>query len=164
MPPCGFTPSVPVGRSWLLVRHSSASVVASFVCAFFFLMIRLPPRSTRTDTLFPYTTLFRYLPRLVFASSIAVFGGAAMAPVVGDHVKQTPQTTYGVTKAICELLVNDYTRKGFFDGRSARLPTVIVRPGKPNAAAYSFVSGLFREPLNGETFRIPVPDEIGRAN
>lgn len=96
------------------------------------------------------------LPRVVFASSIAVFGGAAMAPVVGDHVKQTPQTTYGVTKAICELLVNDYTRKGFFDGRSARLPTVIVRPGKPNAAASSFVSGLFREPLNGETCRIPV--------
>ncbi|HEY9547925.1 MAG TPA: NAD-dependent epimerase/dehydratase family protein [Kiloniellaceae bacterium] len=99
------------------------------------------------------------LPRLVFASSIAVFGGAAMAPVVGDHVKQTPQTTYGVTKAICELLVNDYTRKGFFDGRSARLPTVIVRPGKPNAAASSFVSGLFREPLNGETCRIPVSDD-----
>lgn len=99
------------------------------------------------------------LPRVVFASSIAVFGGAAMAPVVGDHAKQTPQTTYGVTKSICELLVNDYTRKGFFDGRSARLPTVIVRPGKPNAAASSFVSGLFREPLNGETCRIPVSED-----
>ena len=99
------------------------------------------------------------LPRLVFASSIAVFGGAAMAPVVGDHAKQTPQTTYGATKAICELLVNDYTRKGFFDGRSARLPTVIVRPGKPNAAASSFVSGLFREPLSGEVCRIPVSED-----
>lgn len=99
------------------------------------------------------------LPRVVFASSIAVFGGAAMAAVVGDHAKQTPQTTYGMTKSICELLVNDYTRKGFFDGRSARLPTVIVRPGKPNAAASSFVSGLFREPLNGETCRIPVSEE-----
>ncbi|WP_193368281.1 D-erythronate dehydrogenase [Pelagibius marinus] len=99
------------------------------------------------------------LPRVVFASSIAVFGGAGMAPVVGDHAKQTPQTTYGATKAICELLVNDYTRKGFFDGRSARLPTVIVRPGKPNAAASSFVSGLFREPLNGETCRIPVSED-----
>ncbi len=98
-------------------------------------------------------------PRLVFASSIAVFGGAGMAPVVGDHAKQTPQTTYGATKAICELLVNDYTRKGFFDGRSARLPTVIVRPGKPNAAASSFVSGLFREPLNGETCKIPVSED-----
>jgi len=99
------------------------------------------------------------LPRVVFASSIAVFGGAAMPPVVGDYAKQTPQTTYGATKAICELLVNDYTRKGFFDGRSARLPTVIVRPGKPNAAASSFVSGLFREPLNGETCRIPVSED-----
>jgi len=99
------------------------------------------------------------LPRMVFASSIAVFGGSAMAPVVGDHAKQTPQTTYGVTKSICELLVNDYTRKGFFDGRSARLPTVIVRPGKPNAAASSFVSGLFREPLNGEVCKIPVSED-----
>ncbi len=99
------------------------------------------------------------LPRVVFASSIAVFGGAGMAPVVGDHAKQTPQTTYGTTKAICELLVNDYTRKGFFDGRSARLPTVIVRPGKPNLAASSFVSGLFREPLNGEVCKIPVAED-----
>lgn len=97
------------------------------------------------------------LPRLVFASSIAVFGGGAMPAVVGDAVKQTPQTTYGITKAICELLINDYSRKGFLDGRSARLPTVIVRPGKPNAAASSFVSGLFREPLNGEPCALPVP-------
>ena len=99
------------------------------------------------------------LPRVVFASSIAVFGGASMPGVVGDTVKQTPQTTYGITKSICELLVNDYSRKGFFDGRSARLPTVIVRPGKPNQAASSFVSGLFREPLNGEVCRIPVGPE-----
>lgn len=99
------------------------------------------------------------LPRVVFASSIAVFGGAGMPAVVGDQVKQTPQTTYGMTKTICELLVNDYTRKGFFDGRSARLPTVIVRPGKPNQAASSFVSGLFREPLNGEVCKIPVAPE-----
>ncbi|HIC79843.1 MAG TPA: NAD-dependent epimerase/dehydratase family protein [Kiloniellaceae bacterium] len=99
------------------------------------------------------------LPRLVFASSIAVFGGAGMPAVVGDSVKQTPQTTYGMTKSVCELLVNDYTRKDFFDGRSARLPTVIVRPGKPNQAASSLVSGLFREPLNGELCKIPVAAE-----
>jgi len=99
------------------------------------------------------------LPRLVFASSIAVFGGSGMPKVVGDTVKQKPQTTYGVTKAICELLVNDYTRKGFLDGRSARLPTVIIRPGKPNAAASSFVSGLFREPLNGVPCALPVQPE-----
>ena len=98
-------------------------------------------------------------PRLVFASSIAVFGGAAMPESVGDTTKQTPQTTYGITKTICELLINDYTRKAFLDGRSARLPTVIVRPGKPNAAASSFASGVFREPLNGETCILPVKPE-----
>lgn len=95
-------------------------------------------------------------PRLVFASSIAVFGGSRMPNTVGDDVKQMPQTTYGMTKACCELLVNDYTRKGFLDGRSARLPTVIIRPGKPNAAASSFVSGVFREPLNGIDCALPV--------
>ncbi len=73
-----------------------------------------------------------------------------------DHTKLTPQTTYGMTKAMCELLVNDYSRKGFFDGRSARLPTVIVRPGKPNAAASSWASGMFREPLAGEDCLLPV--------
>ena len=98
-------------------------------------------------------------PRIVFASSIAVFGGDAMPEAVGDTTKQTPQTTYGITKAILELLVNDYTRKGFLDGRSARLPTVIIRPGKPNAAASSFVSGVFREPLNGIDCALPVGPE-----
>jgi nucleoside-diphosphate-sugar epimerase len=94
--------------------------------------------------------------RLVFASSLAVFGGTRMPHVVGDNVKQTSQTTYGITKSMCELMINDYTRKGFIDGRSARLPTVIIRPGKPNQAASSFVSGVFREPLNGEDFELPV--------
>ncbi|NQV99171.1 MAG: NAD-dependent epimerase/dehydratase family protein [Rhodospirillales bacterium] len=97
------------------------------------------------------------LQRVIMTSSIAVFGGPHMPGVVGDTVKQGPQTTYGVTKAIGELLINDYTRKGFFDGRCARLPTVIIRPGKPNAAASSFVSGVFREPLNGVDFKLPVP-------
>lgn len=95
-------------------------------------------------------------PRVVFASSIAVFGGAAMPRTVGDKVKQSPQTTYGMTKAIGELLINDYTRKGFIDGRAARLPTVIIRPGKPNKAASSFASGVFREPLNGVECVLPV--------
>ena len=95
-------------------------------------------------------------PRVVFASSIACFGGEAKQDPNTDRTKLTPQTTYGMTKAICELLVNDYSRKGFFDGRSARLPTVIVRPGKPNAAASSWASGMFREPLNGETCLLPV--------
>jgi nucleoside-diphosphate-sugar epimerase len=95
-------------------------------------------------------------PRVVFASSIACFGGEAMQDPNTDRTKLTPQTTYGMTKAMCELMVNDYSRKGFFDGRSMRLPTVIVRPGKPNAAASSWASGMFREPLNGEPCRLPV--------
>ncbi len=95
-------------------------------------------------------------PRVVFASSIACFGGEAMQDPNTDRTKITPQTTYGMTKAICELMVNDHSRKGHFDGRSMRLPTVIIRPGKPNAAASSWASGMFREPLSGETCRLPV--------
>jgi nucleoside-diphosphate-sugar epimerase len=95
-------------------------------------------------------------PRLVFTSSIAAFGGLAASEVATDSTKLTPETTYGTTKAICELLVNDYTRKGFVDGRSARLPTVVIRPGRPNAAASSWVSGIFRERLNGEECTLPV--------
>jgi D-erythronate 2-dehydrogenase len=95
-------------------------------------------------------------PRVVFASSIAVFGGSAMPKTVGDTIKQVPQTTYGMTKAVGELLINDYSRKGYIDGRAARLPTVIIRPGKPNAAASSFASGVFREPLNGVECILPV--------
>ncbi len=99
------------------------------------------------------------LPRVIMTSSIAVYGGPYMPNVVGDATKQGPQTTYGMTKAIGELLINDYTRKGYLDGRCARLPTVIIRPGKPNAAASSFVSGVFREPLNGDDFVLPVPTD-----
>lgn len=95
-------------------------------------------------------------PRLVFSSSIVAFGGIGVDETVSDTTKLTPETTYGLTKAIGELLVNDYTRKGFLDGRSARLPTVVVRPGQPNAAASSWVSGIFREPLNGVDCVVPV--------
>ena len=95
--------------------------------------------------------------RLVFASTIAVFGNQpASDPAVGDHTKQVPQTTYGITKAISELLINEYSRKGFIDGRCARLPTVIVRAGKPNAAASSFCSSVIREPLHGVDSVLPV--------
>jgi nucleoside-diphosphate-sugar epimerase len=94
--------------------------------------------------------------RLVAASSIAVFGGSLMPETVSDETKQTSQTTYGVTKTITELLVNDYSRKGFFDGRTARLPTIFIRPGKANSAASSFCSGVFREPLNGVECVLPV--------
>lgn len=95
-------------------------------------------------------------PRLVFASSVASFGGEIMPDCVSDSTKRTPQTTYGMTKVIGELMINDYSRKGFLDGRSARLPTIIIRPGKPNAAASSWASGMFREPLNGEPCYLPV--------
>jgi len=95
-------------------------------------------------------------PRVVFASSIACFGGDAKQDPNTDLTKLTPQTTYGMTKAMCELMVNDYSRKGYIDGRSMRLPTVIIRPGKPNAAASSWASGMFREPLNGEPCMLPV--------
>jgi D-erythronate 2-dehydrogenase len=98
-------------------------------------------------------------PRLVFASTLAAFGGAEMPQTVGDTTKLTPQTTYGTTKAVCELLVNDYTRKGFLDGRTARLPTVIIRPGAANPAASAFASAVFREPLAGHDYVLPVRPE-----
>jgi nucleoside-diphosphate-sugar epimerase len=94
--------------------------------------------------------------RVVFASSIAGYGGEAMEDPNTDRTKLTPRTTYGMTKVILELLVNDYSRKGFLDGRSARLPTVIIRPGKPNAAASSWASGMFREPLSGQPCLLPI--------
>jgi D-erythronate 2-dehydrogenase len=98
-------------------------------------------------------------PRVVFASSIACFGGDLVPEQFSDESKFLPRTTYGMTKSICELMINDYSRRGFFDGRSARLPTVIVRPGKPNAAASSWASGMFREPLGGVDCALPIRRE-----
>lgn len=100
-------------------------------------------------------------PRVVFASSVASFGGAVMPEVVSDATKRTPQTTYGMTKVIGEMMINDYSRKGFLDGRSVRLPTVIIRPGRPNTAASSWASGMFREPLRGEACELPVRRDQG---
>jgi nucleoside-diphosphate-sugar epimerase len=97
--------------------------------------------------------------RLVFSSSIAVYGPDPAVPlpaVVGDDTLATPQTSYGTHKLICEHLVADYTRKGFIDGRAARLMTVTVRPGRPNGAASSFFSGIIREPLAGQEAVCPV--------
>ena len=99
-------------------------------------------------------------PRLVFASSVAVYGGD-MPDVIEDGTALTPQTSYGVQKGIVELLINDYSRKGFIDGRALRLPTIVVRPGKPNKAASSFASSIIREPLQGQTFVCPVAPETG---
>jgi nucleoside-diphosphate-sugar epimerase len=98
--------------------------------------------------------------RLVFASSVAAFGGDLPA-VLDDSTTPNPQTSYGTQKVIGEYAVTDYTRKGFLDGRSLRLPTIVVRPGKPNLAASSFASSIFREPLNGVVTECPVPDSTG---
>jgi D-erythronate 2-dehydrogenase len=104
--------------------------------------------------------------KLVFSSSIAVFGpdpAYPFPPLVGDDTLPTPQTSYGTQKHICEHLIADYTRKGFIDGRAARLVTVTVRPGRPNGAASSFFSGIVREPLAGEEAILPVDTSVSHA-
>jgi nucleoside-diphosphate-sugar epimerase len=100
----------------------------------------------------------RSAPRVVFASSVAAYGGD-MPAVVEDMTALTPQSSYGTQKVLAELLVNDYSRKGYIDGRALRLPTIVVRPGKPNRAASSFASSIIREPLQGEETDCPVPPD-----
>ncbi|WP_420860389.1 D-erythronate dehydrogenase [Algirhabdus cladophorae] len=100
-----------------------------------------------------------YVPRIVFTSSIAVFGGP-YPDKIGDEFLTAPQTSYGAQKAICEAMISDFSRKGFVDGLSLRLPTICVRPGKANLAASSFFSGIIREPLNGMEAILPVPDTV----
>ncbi len=98
-------------------------------------------------------------PRVVFTSSIAVFG-APFPPVIGDEFFTTPLTSYGTQKAIGELLLNDYTRRGFMDGIAVRLPTICIRPGAPNAAASGFFSNILREPLAGQEAVLPVGEDV----
>jgi nucleoside-diphosphate-sugar epimerase len=100
-----------------------------------------------------------YKPRLVFTSSIAVFG-APFPDAIADEFLSAPLTSYGTQKAIGELLLSDYSRRGFFDGVGIRLPTICVRPGKPNKAASGFFSGIIREPLAGQEAILPVPDTV----
>ncbi|EFL36612.1 NAD-dependent epimerase/dehydratase [Streptomyces viridochromogenes DSM 40736] len=103
------------------------------------------------------------VPRLVFSSSVAVYGSdpaLPLPPVVGESTLPTPRSSYGIQKLVCEQLVADYTRKGFVDGRVARLMTVSVRPGKPNAAASGFLSGIVREPLAGLPAICPVRPDL----
>ncbi len=97
--------------------------------------------------------------RLIFSSSLAVYGGS-LPEVIRDDTAVTPQSCYGSQKAMAELLLNDYTRKGFVDGLAVRLPTVCIRPGKPNKAASSFVSSIMREPLQGEEAVLPVSPSL----
>lgn len=99
-------------------------------------------------------------PKIVYASGVAVFGGV-LPPVVKDETAPKPKSSYGMQKAIGELLVADYSRRGFVDGRTLRLPTITVRPGKPNKAASTFVSSIIREPLAGTRAVCPVkPDTV----
>jgi nucleoside-diphosphate-sugar epimerase len=100
-----------------------------------------------------------YRPRVVFTSSIAVFG-APFPEKIGDEFFHTPLTSYGTQKAIGELLLSDYSRRGFFDGIGIRLPTIVVRPGKPNKAASGFFSGILREPLSGLEAILPVNEDV----
>ena len=100
-----------------------------------------------------------YRPRLVFSSSIAVFG-APFPHAIGDDFHLTPLTSYGTQKAATELLLADYTRRGFLDGVGIRLPNIVVRPGKPNKAASGFFSSIIREPLAGQEAVLPVDDSV----
>lgn len=100
-----------------------------------------------------------YTPRVIYASSLAVFG-APFPPKIPDDYHLTPLTSYGTQKAMGELLLNDYSRRGFLDGIGIRFPTICIRPGKPNKAASSFYSGILREPLNGQEAVLPVGTEV----
>ena len=100
-----------------------------------------------------------YKPKVVFTSSIAVFG-APFPEAIADDFHLTPLTSYGTQKAICELLLADYTRRGFLEGVGIRLPSIVVRPGKPNKAASGFFSGIIREPLAGQEAILPVADSV----
>ncbi|WP_419909111.1 D-erythronate dehydrogenase [Hoeflea sp.] len=112
-----------------------------------------------THHLFEAVRAQGYMPRLVFASSIAVFG-APFPEKIGDEFLSAPLSSYGTQKACCELLLSDYSRKGFFDGLSVRLPTVVVRPGRPNKAASGFFSNILREPLAGKEALLPVSRDV----
>ena len=100
-----------------------------------------------------------YKPKVIFTSSIAVFG-APFPDAIPDDFFNTPLTSYGTQKTICELLLADYSRRGFFDGVGLRFPTVCVRPGKPNLAASGFFSNIIREPLAGQEAVLPVPEHV----
>jgi nucleoside-diphosphate-sugar epimerase len=112
-----------------------------------------------TRALFEAIRLAEFKPKIVFTSSIAVYG-APFPASIPDDFHLTPLTSYGTQKAICELLLADYTRRGFFDGVGIRLPTICVRPGKPNKAASGFFSGIIREPLAGQEALLPVAESV----
>jgi len=100
-----------------------------------------------------------YKPRVVFTSSMAVYG-APFHNVIDDEFHLTPLTSYGTQKMMCEAMLADYTRKGYVEGVGIRLPSIVVRPGKPNKAASGFFSGIIREPLNGDEAQLPVSESV----
>ena len=114
---------------------------------------------TATQNLLERCRQIKTQPRSIFTSSVAVFGGD-LPDVLQDDTAPTPQSSYGTQKAVGELLVNDYSRRGFVDGRVIRLPTIVVRPGKPNKATSTFASSIIREPLQGQPAVCPVSPEM----
>jgi D-erythronate 2-dehydrogenase len=146
-----------IDRSTTSIFHLAA-IVSGMAEADFDLGMRINVEATRL--LLEACRAAGNRPRVVFTSSVAVFGGD-LPELISERTALNPQTSYGVQKAIGELLLADYTRKGFIDGRALRLPTISVRPGRPNAAASSFASGIIREPLNSEPGVCPVgPDAV----
>lgn len=135
-----------------------AAVVSGAAEADFALGMRVNVDGTRT--LLDVLAASRRRPRLVFASSVAAFGRVGPDGFVDDATTPKPASSYGAEKVIGEYLVADRTRRGDVDGRSVRLPTVVVRPGKPNAAASSFASSILREPLAGERAVLPVAESL----
>jgi nucleoside-diphosphate-sugar epimerase len=152
--PASAVPAAPPGAD--VIFHLAAAVSAACE-ADFDLGVRANLRAT--ESLLEFCRRLGTNPVVVFASSVAVFGASAEHPlpqIVDDHTMPNPQSSYGVQKVISELLLADYTRKGFLRGRSVRLMTVTVRPGRSNAAASSFLSSIIREPLAGERAICPV--------
>ena len=165
-PAAGGPQVLGIGDGTDVIFHLAAAV--SGECeADFDLGIRANLRAT--EALFATCRTLGTSPLVVFSSSLAVFGGSAELPlpdVVDDHTRPNPQTSYGAQKVIGEQLLADYTRKGFLRGRALRLVSVSVRPGRPNAAASGFMSGIIREPLAGQRATCPVaPDtEVALAS
>lgn len=171
--PAGFTGSVDIVKSDLSDEGAAAKLVALKPDIIFHLAAVVSGEAETdfekgyrvnvngTRALFEAIRLAGdgYRPRFVFTSSIAVFG-APFPETVGDEFFTTPLTSYGTQKAVCELLLSDYSRHGFLDGIGIRLPTICIRPGAPNKAASGFFSGILREPLAGKEAILPVSEEV----
>jgi len=145
-----------IGADTTSIFHLAA-VVSGMAEADFELGLRINVDATRL--LLDICRRRGHRPRLVFTSSVAVYGGD-LPPTVTDTTALSPRSSYGTQKAVAELMIGDWTRRGFVDGRVLRLPTISVRPGRPNAAASSFASGIIREPLNGEEAVCPVGADL----